>query len=97
VSQTREKVINMLDFSVGLVSFAAAFLLLAFYLLSYLGRWAGAWLNRTSPPKERVLIIAIILIVVGFAIGSLMQPLWDKVNMCRSNGYSGAVCLVPFK
>lgn len=84
-------------FSFGLVQFAIAILMPAAYLGVLMLRYVSAWVGRTKGPQERALVIVVMLAVVGFIAGGILQAQWDRTAECRASGQPLGVCLVGFK
>lgn len=83
----------MQNFSVGLMSFAGAILLPVIYIIGRQIRRFTAWVERGNSPKERVGAMIVIFTIVGFVIGSLAQPLWDKSKACQAEGQPVMTCV----
>lgn len=74
----------MEHFSIGIVSFAFSFLFPTFYFVGFQVRRLGAWSKREEGPKDRVGFFLMVAAIVGFAVGSFAQPLWNKANECKA-------------
>ena len=84
-------------FKLGILSLAVPALMVAGYFLKYSFKKAGAWLQRSEQPKERAVIISIMLAIFGFVLGSVMQAQWEELESCHQNGTKYAVCLFGIK
>ncbi len=82
-----------MPFSIGVVSLVLAVLALVMYLLSRLVRRFIAWINRTEPPRERPVPYSVLLFIVGFVVGSFLQPSWDRGMQCRTAGQPVVSCI----
>jgi hypothetical protein len=49
--------------------------------------------QREEGPKERVGAMVVILVIVGFGVGSFAQPIWDKGAECKALGKTVAACV----
>lgn len=81
----------------GVLSIIGAVGFVALYCLSYGGRRLMAWARRTPPPAERVGVFAVLALVVGFGLGSLVQARWNDLQPCYDTGSSIATCLLTMK
>jgi H+/Cl- antiporter ClcA len=84
-------------FKLGMLSLAVPAILVAGYFLKYSFKKVGAWLQRSDQPKERAVIIAIMIAIFGFVLGSVMQAQWEVLESCHKNGTKYAVCLFGVK
>lgn len=80
-------------FSIGTLSFvlAAAFALM--YLAGFQLRRLAAWSKREEPPKDRLGFFVPMMAILGFAVGSFAQPLWDKGAECKAEGQPLVACV----
>ncbi len=84
----------MSHFAIGILSFAAAILMPALYLVvRQLYRFV-AWVQRNEGPRERVGVVVVILAVVGFVGGSFAQPLLEKGQECQAQGQPVVQCVL---
>ncbi|AAY37838.1 hypothetical protein Psyr_2799 [Pseudomonas syringae pv. syringae B728a] len=80
-------------FEIGILSVA---LPLAFCLLYLAGRQLrtfAAWADNTDRPKERAKAYLVMLAILGFVAGSMMQPLYDRTSDCSAVGQALIPCL----
>lgn len=80
--------------SIGVLSFSASIALGLLYVASLLIRHIIAWIKRSDPPRERALVVLLIVLVFGFGAGSLLQGAWDNSADCRASGGAPATCVV---
>ncbi len=83
----------MEHFAIGMVSFVLSILFVLAYLAGFQVRRLGAWSKREEGPKDRVGFFVLVMAVVGFAVGSFAQPLWNKGVECRAAGQALATCM----
>ncbi|QHM76494.1 hypothetical protein C7M52_02470 [Mixta theicola] len=83
----------MFQFSFGIASLAVAAVMTGAYLAGYCLRHVGAYINRSTPPQERMLWYVGITLVLGLVIGSMLQPYWEKISNCRDYGEPWARCI----
>lgn len=84
----------MQDFEIGVISFAFPIALAGIYLLIRQFRRFGAWVQREESPKERVFPMLAFFFVLGFVVGSFVQPLWDKGVNCYTLGRPLVPCIL---
>ncbi|WHS97808.1 MAG: hypothetical protein LZT29_00685 [Pantoea stewartii] len=83
-------------FELGICTVIGVIFMILVYLISrQLARFV-AHINGTEKPKESVFWYVIISGVVGFIVGSLLQPHWDVLYGCYQNTGTWIQCLTPF-
>jgi len=83
----------MNHFAIGTLSFVVAVVFVVAYLAHFQLRRLGAWSKREEGPKDRVGFFVVVTAVLGLAVGSFAQPLWDKGAECRAAGQPLAACV----
>ena len=86
-----------MNFSVGLISFAVALFGVLVVYGNFWVRRAGAWYNKSEPPKDRVHFGAIAFGVIFFALGCVVQAEADKIGLCTDAGYKPGECFFKTK
>jgi hypothetical protein len=81
-------------FSVGVVSILLAIAFPAGWFLWFQFRRVAAWSKREPGPKDRVGFFVVLLTVLGFAVGSFAQPVWDRGVECWAAGQPIGACLI---
>lgn len=61
----------MFQFSFGIASLVVAAIMTGAYLIVYCFRHVGAYINRSTPPQERVPWYVGILLILGLVVGSM--------------------------
>jgi len=86
---------ELMDMSIGYLSFALALTAPLVYLAGRQSRRLGAYImsDETQRPKERVGFFVPAFIVSGFVLGSFVQPLWDRGQECKVRGEAVFVCV----
>lgn len=79
-------------FSFGLLSFLAPLALVGAYIVGLGVRHATAWLHRSTPPRERVVPVMLLVATIGFVGGSAMQPMYEKARDCAAAGQAPIPC-----
>jgi hypothetical protein len=82
-----------MPFSIGVVSLGLAVLALVMYLLGRQVRRFIAWMNGAEPPRERPVPYSVLFFIVGFVLGSFLQPPWDRGVQCREAGRPVVSCI----
>ncbi|AEA70195.1 Conserved hypothetical protein [Pseudomonas brassicacearum subsp. brassicacearum NFM421] len=67
---------------VGIFSFLFAATFVVLYLIARQVRRGVAYANRSEAPKERAGIYCVVVAIMGFAVGSLYQPLHERGAAC---------------
>lgn len=70
-------------FAIGICSVVGALLFPVIYLLRRFFIGAGNYLERREKQKDRVGAYIVIFAILGFFLGSLAQPHWDKILICK--------------
>lgn len=83
----------MFQFSFGIASLAVAAIMTGTYLIVYCCRHIGAYINRSTPPQERVPWYVGIFLILGLVVGSMLQPQWEKISDCHDYGTPWARCI----
>jgi hypothetical protein len=78
--------------ALGLISLVCMLGFPALYFLVRQFRRAGAWMDGTEPPKERVIPYLILNAALGLLVGCLAQSIWDTSAPCRANGGAIVAC-----
>jgi hypothetical protein len=83
----------MQHYSFGFLSLLFALSFPVLYVVARQFRRFGCWVQREEGPKERVGAMVVILVIVGFGVGSFAQPIWDKGAECKALGKTVAACV----
>lgn len=86
-----------LSFNIGLFTLALSVCSLLLYLAYYGLRRVAAWFVRGEPPKDRVLAFSLLIGVVFFVLGGLLQGQWDGLQACRAQGSSMGECFTKIQ
>ena len=86
-----------LDFAIGWLSFVVPVMLTLAYLAGYQARRWAAWSKRQQGPTDRVSFFVVMAIALGFVLGSLLQPMWNKGAACKAAGQALAPCVLLSK
>ncbi|MFS2035596.1 hypothetical protein ACEN8I_16360 [Polaromonas sp. CT11-55] len=81
-------------FSIGMVSLVLAALFPILYVAGYQLRCLDAWSKRLERPKDRVGFFVLAATVLGFLLGCLIQPQWDRAKECKAQHQPLIPCMV---
>jgi hypothetical protein len=82
-----------MGFTIGKISFAAAFLAIFGVYANFWVRSFIAWYTKNEPPKDRVRFGALAFGVFFFIIGCIIQAEFDQVSMCTDAGNPVGQCI----
>ena len=88
----------MFSFAIGTFSIIGVLFFLSCYGLNILGRKSVAWFkNEDTEIKEKVWAVSIVVIIIGFVLGSLVQGYWNDLKPCVD--YLGDIkrCIFDFR
>ena len=81
-------------FAFGICTVLFGVLTPAFYGVYLVFSGFGAWLYKKPQTQERKGVIAGILLVIGLALGSFIQPVYDGLSACRADGKTVVDCFL---
>ena len=80
------------NFSLGVFSIIGVVVFVVLYVFFRLLRKGGAWMTNEEAPKEKFIPFLVLLAVIGFIAGSLIQNLYDDYEPCMQQGLSFFEC-----
>lgn len=80
-------------FEFGVLSLAFGIVFPVLYIVGYQVRRVAAWSKRAHGPTDRIGFFVPLFAILGFAIGSLAQPLWSKGVECKAAGQPVFSCV----
>lgn len=81
-----------MGFSIGKISFVLAVIGFLLMYANFGARCIAAWYYKKELPKDRVHFGAIVMSIVFFILGGVMQAEIDKVRTCTEAGYTFGQC-----
>lgn len=84
-------------FAIGICSLIGAILFPLIYLLRRFFIGTGNYLERREKQKDRVGAYIAIFAIIGFIVGSLAQPQWEKSLICKQETGSWFGCIFSNK
>lgn len=88
----------MFSFAIGIFSIIGSLFLLVCYGGNITTRKIVAWTkNEDTQTKEKVWFVSILMIILGFIVGSFVQGYWNELKPCVD--YFGDVkkCIFDFR
>lgn len=84
----------MFGFHFGLIMEGLIVIFPTLYLMNYGAICFDAWRFGRDRPRHKVIVNIILALVLGFALGGLVQYQWDYFAPCFSSGGNIVTCLI---